>query len=238
VDGFHFGCECRLKPDRKAVDNPSVVGRIYDALAIRTLHGEEELVSVLEEHGDVLVVSLPQHCTVEENERLEIAWLTGTHRGMTTRAIAHGSDDRLWLEAGPRVPLSGRFLRRARPLSPLEARVRFEGGATVGNAAIRDVGLGGISLELMSMVEDARLIIDIVAPDGQLLARDVRARVVHASEDSVGCEFTEPLTAARAVAQFAGITDDDHPVYPVDEPEPHHGGDDGAGGDDDVSEAA
>jgi hypothetical protein len=225
-----------LKAGSAAVDNPTVVGRSYDALAIRTARGEEELVSVLEEHGDVLVVSVPHHCEIEEGSRLEVAWLNGAHRGMTTRAIAHGGDDRLWLETGPRVPLSGRFLRRARPLAPLEARVRFEGGAVVGNAPIRDVGLGGISLEVVSMVEDARLILDIVSPEGETVARDIRARVIHVRASSVGCEFTEPLTAARAVAQFAGIPE---PGLPHDF-DAHIGGDesddtsaedDGGGGD-------
>ncbi len=197
-----------------------MVGRVYDALAIRTHEGAEELVSVLEEHGDVLVVSLPTQCAVGEGDRLEIAWLTGAHRGMTTRAVAHGSEDRLWLEAGPRVPLSGRFLRRARPDGSLQARVRFDGGATVGLAPIRDIGLGGISLEAVSMVEDAQLILDIISSDGETLARDIRARVVHARSSSVGCEFLEPLTAARAVAQFAGIpgTDDDPTAAPAHEP--------------------
>lgn len=195
------------------VDNPTVVGRSFDALAIRTADGDEEVVSVLEEHGDVLVVSVPTGCAVDEGSRLEIAWLNGAHRGMTTRAVAHGGDGRLWLEAGPRVPLSGRFLRRARPLDPLEARVRFEGGAVVGMAPIRDVGLGGISLEVVSMVEDARLILDIITPDGETVARDVRARVIHVRDSSVGCEFTEPLTAARAVAQFAGVGGEDEPHH-------------------------
>lgn len=183
-----------------------MVSRAYDALAIRTSEGVEVLVSVLEEHGDMLVVSRPVDVVVQEGERLEVAWLNGAHRGMTTRAVAHGGDERLWLETGPRVPLVGRFLRRARPVDPLQARVRFEGGATVGLAPIRDLGLGGMSLEVVSMVADARLIVDIIAPDGETLARDIRARVVHTRESSVGCEFTEPLTAARAIAQFTGFS--------------------------------